>query len=166
MMDDPSIVNPEGKMNNCQRCAVSLEMRHRGYDVQASDGEGGYLALQCSIESAFIGAETKSFTREDTSDIDSAIVGQMKSWGDGARCIITKQCDTYGHAYNLVNRDGEIWVEDAQVNWRGGWSDKTSIEAGGKPNMDAGDALQVTLIRTDNAKPSLMVDKYVKRRAS
>lgn len=165
-VSDSKIINPKGTRRNCQRCAVALEMRHRGFDVQVSDGEGDGLGMQGSIESCFIGSSVKEFTPSDTPNLDIAVVDQMKEWGDGARCIITKQCNGYGHAFNLVNKGGEIFVEDGQTEWGGGWSDKTSIEAGGKPNMNVEGALQVTLIRTDNAKPSLMVEEYVRRRES
>lgn len=163
-IDDASIINPEGLLRNCQRCAVALELRHRGYDVQVSSGEGDFLGIQANIESCFIGAQIKTYSSSETFDMDSAIVSQMKEWGDGARCIITKQCEGYGHAFNLSNVSGEIFVEDAQTDWGGGWSDITSIEAGGRPNMNIEGAFQVTLIRTDNAKLSICADDYVERR--
>ena len=162
---DRKIINPEGLDMNCQRCAVAYEMRRRGYDVRASAGGNSLydeLANTPSVLHCFVGAETKDFSSLNADELTSQVRKQMLDWGDGSRAIIClNRRGEYGHVVNMCNSDGEIFFIDSQLGVS--WSDKTSLKAGGRVNLGLDTAINVTVIRTDNATPGIDVDRYVRK---
>lgn len=160
------VINPFHLNRNCQRCAIALEMRWRGYDVQASDGEMGSLASTYRMMCCFIDAETKHLDYYDSAEITKQARKYMQSLGNGARAIAVIQCidrdgTLYGHAFNLYTKNDEVFCADSQIGAL--WSDKSSIEAGGKVNLGFDDAIDAVLIRTDNVDVGVDVDEYVKK---
>ena len=155
------VVNPEGLHMNCQRCAVAYEMRRRGYDVCASSGEKDSLAYGGAIERCFIGADTRQFSDLSSDILTSQARQTMLDWGEGSRAVVCIQRrEGFGHAYNMFVSNGEVFVADSQIGVS--WSDKSSLEAGGKVNLNMDNAIHVELIRTDNAALGLDVEQFVR----
>ena len=155
------IINPNGLLRNCQRCAMAYEMRARGYDVTVSPGESGALANPARILQCFVNpdrADFADFGPGGDYTIAKGVMKQMHEWGEGARCYVLAQYGSHGHAFNLENVGGKVIVRDAQtgVSWdaEDGWSSTTHA-------LRLVGAVDVTLVRTDNAKLSLDVLDYV-----
>ena len=161
------VINPEGLFQNCQRCAVALEMRQRGYDVCASRGEHDELSMQWSIEQCFIGAAKADFGNLGSAggDLTPQIRQQMLDWGEGSRALISCQYSrngiTGGHIYNLSVKDGEVFAADGQLG--GFWSDKSTLADFGQMNLTSEGTYYATLIRTDNAVIGMNAEKYVRK---
>lgn len=160
--DDASkeVINPDGTMMNCQRCAVAFELRRRGYDVMASDGEADGLGMPSEIMRCFVGSEQESFSSTDSDEITTGVRDKMLSWGDGSRALVCATFDGYAHAFNMCVSGEEVSVIDSQIGAT--WSDKTSLESGGRVNLGLDGAKNVLLIRTDKAKLGIDTERYVK----
>lgn len=97
---------------NCQRCAVTYEMRRRGFDVEAKPKYQSDLISQRPYV-VFENAEIRYFTRNAENTIKNA----MAEWGDGARCQICVLWDTGGgHTFIAEQREGKTVFIDPQTN--------------------------------------------------
>ena len=162
------VINPEGRLQNCQRCAVALEMRQRGYDVCASRGEHDELSMQCSIEQCFIGAEKAEFGTFGgivEEDLTPQIRQQILDWGEGSRALISCEYTRYGvtrgHVYNLCVKNGEVFAADGQLG--SVWSDKSTLADFGRMNLTSEGTHYAILVRTDNAAIGMNTEKYVRK---
>lgn len=158
------IVNPNGLDGNCQRCAVAFELRQRGYDVQASDGESGGLATFFSIADCFENADTYKADEDKYTNVSIYdIQEKMKEWGDYSRAIICASSSEIGsgHAFNLYQKGDETIAIDAQNG-----IEKPLIDYW-YDNLTHGEPLEfnsVRIVRTDNAPLKYDAGAYVKER--
>lgn len=154
-------INPEHLESNCQRCAIAFELRQRGYDVQASDGEHDDLGQQRNINACFLNPDIGVVESPSSHDVTDDVVAKMEEWGDYSRAVL---CVDYvdaghGHAVNLCNIGGNVYYIDSQSGEKhpiGSWSY-------GSDRIKDVDVAYV--IRTDNARLSADTAKYVKERA-
>lgn len=161
--EEQKIVNPEGLHFNCQRCVVAEEMRFRGYDVKATPGEDDKLAYIPALKSCFPDAETKEFDSSNTREYNKATQAQMLEWGDGARAICSYVGNDNAHVFTLVNEGGIIKRIDSQNGSI--YTDQDYIRDVGMPYFGIPfKAMNVELIRTDNATPSIRVKEYCESR--
>lgn len=154
------IINPEHLTKNCQRCAMAYELRARGYDVKVSPGESDYLGNPGNILNCFVNPERADFTdfkNGGDKGVAKGCYDQMKEWGDGARAYVIAIYANHGHAYNLWNRNGKIYVADSQIGAE--WTVEGADTLVGGMNMDGVE--NVCLIRTDNAKLGFGTEEYV-----
>lgn len=157
-----NVINPEGLSMNCQRCAIAFEMRRRGYNVSAAKGEGDGLGYASNIVRCFINPETNVFSGNDSQKITTDVQEQMIAWGEGSRAVVAATFNEgYAHAFNLCVDSGEVKVVDSQIGAI--WSDKTSVEAGGRVNLGLDDAVNVLVIRSDTAQVGISTEDYVRR---
>ena len=91
-------VNPKhdryGTVNNCQYCVVAMDMRERGYDVQARlRNDGGYekdIRKWYSNPPNFTHLQVKPLTKDETNDsmrerAYNVMLNRLEEQGDGAR---------------------------------------------------------------------------------
>ena len=155
------IINPDHLDENCQRCAIAYELRARGLDVTASPGESGDLAMTSRILSCFVKPDMKTYMDYDLDgdhEIARQTLKQMKEWGDGARALVLAQYGSFGHAFNLINKNGKVYLQDSQSGQSWDAESKDTIEQG----LQLTGAFNATLVRTDNAKLSFGTEDYVR----
>lgn len=102
--------------NNCQRCSVAFELQERGLDVKACPvGTDGGRGAERVIKSIFADSERIDFNGGHEATIE--IIEQMEKFGSGSRAIIiTGNSDGSGHAFNVVNEDGNVFFVDSQCS--------------------------------------------------
>ena len=152
------IINPSHLESNCQRCAIAFELRQRGYDVQASDGERDELGLQERIRACFSHPDTAAFEGGSSHNPTDEVVAQMKEWGEYSRALLSVDYTdvAYGHVMNLYTIDNTVYCVDSQSG------EKYTI--GGFGGEEISDVDVARLIRTDNARLTSDVEMYVKER--
>lgn len=161
--EEQKIVNPDGLYYNCQRCVVAEEMRFRGYDVKVTPGELDKLAYAPALKSCFPDAEIKSFDSSNSKEYNESTQAQMLEWGDGARAICSYVGADNAHVFTLVNEGGIIKHIDSQNGSI--YTDQDYIRDIGMPYLGIPfKAMNVELIRTDNATPSIRVKEYCESR--
>lgn len=118
MREDAMAVNPNYILmdpqyhENCVPCSLAWELRCRGYDVEA-DGKNGTYGAISQFRSIFRDCESLDVSGGHEGTMQ--IIEKMKEWGDGARAIInTTHSNGSGHAYNVMNRGGNIIFVDSQ----------------------------------------------------
>lgn len=147
---------------NCQRCVVAYELRRRGYDVTALPTyEGDTLPTTRVIgntkwgrwQGAFQKASPENVGGRTTSNIVNNIEKRMKSFGDGARGVVsvTYKKSNRGHVFNVEQRKGRTYFVDAQTGERM-WIDNF---------MKIVNRSTVTLTRTDNLRISERAKNFV-----
>lgn len=164
IFEDMEVVN-EGhssiykQLNNCVYCTFALEMRIRGYDVQARGAERGIDSN--AIASFFKGgkmiwpnrddvdwknrSKTMSKDRYDKEAMNN-VLDSIRSDGNDTRglfCIKYKDIQS-GHAILYTSKDGDIRFYDAQSNKERSIKDLISLS-----NPD-----QYSYIRLDNLEPN------------
>lgn len=154
---DRDVVNPGCLKTNCQRCSIAFELRQRGYDVQASNGEGDDLGKQGNVNACFLNPDIYVMREPPSNDATDDVVAKMKEWGNYSRAVLCLSYadEEYGHAANLCNIEGEVYYVDSQSGVRRVVDDYNRIE----------DVDYAYIIRTDNARLSANAAKYVKERA-
>lgn len=102
--------------NNCQRCSVAFELQERGLDVKACPvGMDGGRGAERIIKSIFADSERIDFNGGHETTIE--IIEQMEKFGPGSRAIImTGNSDGSGHAFNVVNENGNVFFVDSQCS--------------------------------------------------
>lgn len=100
--------------NNCQRCSVAFELQERGLDVKACPvGMDAGRGAERIIKSIFADSERIDFNGGHEATIE--IIEQMEKFGPGSRAIIiTGNSDRSGHAFNIVNENGNVFFVDSQ----------------------------------------------------
>lgn len=100
--------------SNCQRCVLTYEARRRGYNVTALPtfkGDllphgGDYLNALSNPKAVNVGKSKRAIEKE------------MKSYGNGARSIISVYKGRKGHAFISENVRGKVVYIDPQTNKR------------------------------------------------
>lgn len=101
--------------SNCQRAVLTYEARRRGYDVTALPTyKGDMLPYSKDYMKALSNPNTVS-----TGKSVRKIEAQMKSYGNGARAIITvNKSNGNGHAFIAEYHSGKVSYIDPQTNSR------------------------------------------------
>ena len=144
---------------NCQRCVFAYEMQRRGYDVEAlprimdgtdtlpyGDREGGWKQVMSGMEQANMPSRNTI----------KAMSAQMAKWGNGARAIVrvTWKGRGSGHVFIAEQVNGVTRYTDPQC----------AFPMNIKSYMDGAIKGETQLYRIDNAKPTKLLSKCVKRR--
>ena len=157
------VINPNNLDMNCQRCAVALEYRRRGYNVSASDGEDDELADGRLISACFQHADKNSYDYNDIELSSILVKRKMEEYGDGSRAILLAMNEYgQGHAINVEMCGGKLFAIDSQNGIVEPYDG--IFDTNGNTAINLSFASSVTLIRTDNAVASLVSRKYVKER--
>lgn len=146
---------------NCQRCVFALEMRQRGYDVEALPtykGDkmpmgGNWLKAMSGITQVNVGKTTERATIK-------SIEKQMSDWGDGSRAIIRLKWagSNSGHVINAEYKNGKLNVYDGQSVKR-----VTGVQYL-KDYLPYTTLSKTELFRVDNAKPTDTMRYMVKQK--
>lgn len=174
--EDMERVNPayknwdENTKSNCVLCTATLELRRRGYDVQAKRASRGYNGNEI-IKDWFKGAKPKESEGSLTNNqlISNALTGQRQSKADKIKMIdstfdnILKQkngargqiCFTFdgstsGHSIAYANENGKVVIYDSQVN-------KKYVDDKARNYLES--AAKITVTRLDNCEINT---KYIK----
>lgn len=142
--EDMERINParknwdENTKNNCFLCTMAMELRRRGYDVQAQKATEGYDAEEL-VKDYYKGAKPKRAEGSmDDSDIlymynhgvspridpikqtkmINDVVTNVEKQKNGARGMLTVVWDgtASGHAIAYANEGGKLVIYDTQVN--------------------------------------------------
>ena len=142
--EDMERVNPAFKnwdvntKNNCVLCTASMELRRRGYDVQAKKATSGYDGNEI-IKDWFPGAKPKDseggltntslteyykrrripkIDKENQAKMISNTMSEIQNQKDGARGQICVTWDgTFsGHSIAYANEGGKVVIYDTQAN--------------------------------------------------
>ena len=123
-----------GRSQNCGNCSIAMEMRRRGYDVQATRNDAGILTEQelpkWFANPKFKKAGVSRNKGESYSDYSKrsfeSLCSELESQGDGARGIVTvkytrksligKKKYIGGHAMFYENSNGKTRIYDGQRN--------------------------------------------------
>ena len=163
-------VNPyskkRGGYNNCTNCAIAVDMRQRGYDIQARRrGQGRSNKEIISMYKNATIKQPNSSLNPEYGDSRKQYVKRsydnfcksIESEGKNSRGIVTLQfqkgrfdLSSSGHAFNYEVKDGKVSFYDAQR--KGVDVDKT---------FSFGDPKTYTYIRTDNKQPSDKIGEAV-----
>lgn len=135
---------------NCQRCALSFEMRMRGYDTQAMPAPNGGLGAEAKFVWQF-GKPEFDEAANGVASIES-VRDTMRQWGDGSRAIVC--IDRYngedGHAFNAVYQNGVLSIIDPQSGTLA--DDRDGLENMREYYISASSTSRVKLYRTDGKK--------------
>lgn len=128
---NPRLGNQKGKVNNCTFCTVAMEMRQRGYDVQArSKAQGAvteelYSTMFKNFKMEY--PKTERLAKESRKDYVNRsydnLCNQLEKYGNGARGYVGIKWEksNSGHAM--------YWkVENNRVNFYDGQSGKSNPE--------------------------------------
>lgn len=180
--EDMERVNPayknwdENTKNNCVLCTMSMELRRRGYDVQANKATSGYNGIEL-VKDWFPGAKNKEssgsmsdnevkerlrkglppkISKDKQKEMIANTVSEIQNQKDGARGQICVTWDgTFsGHSIAYANEGGKVVIYDTQAN------KKYEGEAAEKYLKRCS---QVTVTRLDNCDINL---KYIKEVAT
>ena len=160
--EDMERVNPEFKnwdentKNNCFGCAITYDMRRRGYDVTSKKSLSGINRYE--IADLYKGASYKTIEYINNKTYDSALRisdkqarsiaesadSQLKKQGNGARGVICVRWNSMasGHAMAYEVKDGKAIIYDPQSNEK--------FES----LYDTGAIAQVQFARLDNLEPN------------
>lgn len=144
---------------NCQRCIYAYEMQRRGYDVEAKprifdgtdrlpygDSPGGWKQVMSGME------QVNMPSHNTIANMDA----QMAAWGDGARAIVRVRWKG--------NKSGHVFMAE-QIN---GVTHYIDPQPGRAINIEHYMAQAIKgktqLLRVDNATPTDLLEKCVKRR--
>lgn len=157
---------------NCQRCVAAVEMRMRGYDVEALPtffGDimpksykheymyPGHYGPEGSWTRLFENMEMTDVSARNSNKVVSNIENQMRAWGDGARAIIRVRWrgTKSGHVMNIVNIGGDIVLVDGQDHQ---FEVLGNILGRAMPS-------KTSLWRVDDKEPTDLMAKAVKRKS-
>lgn len=125
---NPRIGNQKGKINNCVNCTVAMEMRQRGYDVQArSSGKGtsGNAYKQwfkdAKMEHERYSKEKKESRKEYVNRSYDDLCNKIEKCGNGSRGCVLVTYDLSvgsgsGHAMYWKVDNGRVTFYDGQNN--------------------------------------------------
>lgn len=162
----------ENTKNNCFLCTMSMELRRRGYDVQANKATEGYDADEL-VKDYYKGAKPKTsqgsmndtdilymynhgvsprINEVDKQKMVSDTIKTVESQKNGARGMMTCVWDgtASGHAFYYANENGKLVIYDTQVNKK-----YEGDKAEGYLNMCS----QINVTRLDNCE---LNTKYIK----
>lgn len=162
---NPRIGQQKGKVNNCAFCSIAMEMRRRGYDVQARSSDVGISEDQ--IASLFSNAKLnkpiteprqKGENRKDYVNRSyDKFCNEIEKNGDGARGIVGISWESPmggvlpgGHAIFFEVSNGEVKFYDTQNN-----------TAKCDTIFSLADPRSYTYIRTDNSKVNNEITNFV-----
>jgi len=157
-VEDLAAVNPNVKggdrmyTQNCGNCVVAYEVRRRGYDVEAAAGN---LVWIDEIHELFEGFQPLTLKGQTLNEINEEFEAVAKTWGDGARGIISGAWlnkGSGGHAFSLEVAGGKVMFVDGQsgVADVSGYlkrMDLTSVVYGRVDNLKLGDGVVSLLVK-------------------
>lgn len=138
--------------HNCQRCSFALEMRLRGYDVEATEFLGRGDIVSAWWQKAFDGMNYEGIGATRKSNIVSRLQDKMLSdYGPNTRAIVYMAWDGgSAHVFNVgLDASGKLWSADGQTGKHDVLADYAKSAKPGK----------VLVARVDNLNPS---DVYLK----
>lgn len=154
---------------NCQRCVVAYELQRRGYDVEAqptyendtwnSSFKIGNMYMD-RWRGAFRHAKSVSVGSPSGDKVLRNIATEMKSYGPGARAVVSinyKGRGHNGHVFNVENVGGKVQYVDAQTGNRYNQASMKNLFMITR-NSDT------TLTRTDNLRISERSKEFVWQR--
>lgn len=154
------MVNKRGRVNNCMYCSVAMDMRRRGYDVQARQRARGGNADQvlnwyknAKVETVQQRNRKITETRKKyVSECYDNLTKILEHQGNGARGYLSFQWDgtMNGHAiyYEIMN---------GQAKFFDGQNGKTDLDS----YFSFANPKSYTYIRLDTAKPSEQITETV-----
>ena len=137
---------------NCQRCSFALEMRLRGYDVEATEYLGRGDLVASWWRNAFDGMNYEGIGATRKTNIVSKLQDKMLSdYGLNSRAIVYMAWDGgSAHVFNVgLDASGKLWSADGQTGKQDVLAD---YAMSAKPS-------RVLVARVDNLNPS---DVYLK----
>ena len=102
---------------NCQRAVIATEARFRGYDVIAQPTfDGDTMPRHNEWTRNFVGAKVENVGRTTPNATRKALEAQMRSYGNGARAVMSVQWKggRSGHVLNVVQRGNNTYYYDGQ----------------------------------------------------
>lgn len=130
--------------SNCGYCAVTYELRRRGFDVEArpSDYLKANVILGMFNGFTHLGYASETYKSFSKADIISDIIQEAKKWGDGARGIVKVQWpeSDLGHFFSIE-------VEKGKVRFLNPQDGGSALRF-----FDSADILKTVFGRTDNLK--------------
>lgn len=151
---------------NCQRCVVAYELQRRGYNVEAQPTyEGDKWGASHKVgnmymdrwRGAFRHAKSVSVGASNSEKVLGKISKEMKSYGAGARAVVSinyKGRGHGGHVFNVENVGGNIQYVDAQTGQRYNRASMRNL-------FNITRTQDTTLTRTDNLKISERSKEFV-----
>jgi hypothetical protein len=159
IQQDLAAVNPDfpqpGHTRNCGNCAIAYELRRKGYDVEAKDGDDSYIGdFVGMFDGAKIQRSTTLSKTDDAHEMARKIEQDILSWGEGARGVIRGNwlSNDWGHYFSAEVRSGKVMFVDGQI----GEDNVRYLEHMKPRNID--------YVRLDNTMPTDNVKKAVKNR--
>lgn len=154
---------------NCQRCIVAYELQRRGYNVEAQPTyENDKWNASHKVDNmymdrwrgAFRHAKSVAVGSPSGEKVLSNIASEMKSYGPGARAVVSinyKGKGHGGHVFSVENVGGRVQYVDAQTGQRYNQASMRNLFKITK-NTDT------TLTRTDNLRISERSKEFVWQR--
>lgn len=138
--------------DNCAHCGAALEMRRRGFDVEARPCSGMSLGKYLKL---FDGAKPIYLTSKTSLELAKEIKAKLLEMGNGARGVIGAQWKNVdvGHIFSWEVVDDAVWLVDGQS----GEDNVSRYLALTKPE-------DTVIVRLDNTKPTAEIAKACKNR--
>jgi hypothetical protein len=162
--EDQATINPNYSSGskwdeNCAFCTMAYDLRRKGYDVVAKSENAGSVNV-IDIADLYgkdliggVGLTEKYGYSKDHSGVTKAVEKEILSYGEGSYGFLNLHwSDGGGHATAWEVENGKVVVRDCQVNQKVELYDYISLSS------------NVFITRTDDAKPSKDVLKYVENR--
>lgn len=154
---------------NCQRCVVAYELQRRGYNVEAQptyDGDKWSTSHKVGNmymdrwRGAFRHAKSVAVGSPSGEKVLKNIAAEMKSYGPGARAVVSinyKGRGHGGHVFNVENVGGRVQYVDAQTGNRYNQASMRNL-------FKITNNKDTTLTRTDNLRISERSKEFVWQR--
>lgn len=168
--EDMDVINQNhssdyGRTNNCVYCSYALEMRVRGYDVEARGSYKGIVGGEISKYFKDVTRKLPNMNNEKLKRIDfdsneefdkaamKNVLDSIKEDGNESRGIftITYKNVNSGHAMYYVSKDGDVKIYDPQQNKERSIDDLIKVS---KPTEHA-------YYRLDNKEPNENITELV-----
>lgn len=130
---NPRFGQQKGKVNNCGYCTVTMEMRRRGYDVQARSKAQGISSNDLNkwfknpeIKILSTNRETGESRKSQVTRTYNQLCDSLESMGNGARGYlgITYEGMLSGHAMYWEVTNGDVKIYDGQSGKSGHANDR------------------------------------------
>ena len=149
---NPNVHKGGSYKKNCGYCSAALEMRRRGFDVEAMPCDG--VSLEQLLE-LFDGAQPIFLTNTSNLGIANDIKQTLLGMGNGARgaIVVQRKKAVAGHVFSWEVSNGGVWLIDGQSGYDNASTHLAEI-----------DPSKVALVRLDNTKPSAKITQACKNK--